>query len=190
MKSWGPDLHVSVLGPDQVLVYAQTYHASQVVEDCGNQRLMSVDQLAVLLRALVRPCAEDIAANLVRQFEANAATTSADTHQSSEPVTVSKPEAEAKAKVTRKPDMDETPRAETPRAPNSVDLIAELIGEDDFALVRAKSGAGWEWTNSQPLPWVIEGDWCDRPVIVETHELENAEAKGLVVWRVYSSSPR
>jgi len=186
MKSWGPDLHVSVLGPDRVLVHAQTYHASQVVEERGNQRLMSVDQLAALVRALVRPFAEDIAANLVRQFEANAATTSTETLQSSEPMTVD----EAQARATRKPDADEAPAAEAPRAPRPVDLIAELIGEDDFALVHAKSGAGREWTNSQPLPWVIEGDWFNRPVIVETYELENAESDGLVVWRVYSSSPR
>ena len=70
-KSKGPDLHVSVCGPDRVLVYAQTFHASQVVKACGDQRVMSVDELVVLIDALARPHpAVDMTAHFLEQVAA------------------------------------------------------------------------------------------------------------------------
>lgn len=49
------DLHVSVFGPDRVLVYAQTYKAYEAVKACGDRRMMSVDDLVVLIEVLARP---------------------------------------------------------------------------------------------------------------------------------------
>jgi hypothetical protein len=70
-RSKGPDLHVSVCGPDRVLVYAQTYHASQVVKACGDQRVMSVDELVVLIEALAPPRrAVDVTVHFLEQVAA------------------------------------------------------------------------------------------------------------------------
>ena len=65
------------------------------------------------------------------------------------------------------------------------DLIAELHGEADVALVRAESAAGHEWINARPCPAVTDDIWFHL-LIVEAHELEDAERAGLVLWRVYS----
>jgi len=56
MKPSGSDLHVSAFGPDRVLVYAQTYKAYQAVKACGDRRMMSVDELVVLIEALASHC--------------------------------------------------------------------------------------------------------------------------------------
>jgi hypothetical protein len=78
MKPGGPDLHVSVFGPGRVLVYAQTYKASQVVKALGDQRLMSVKELVALIEALAPPCGGvDLAASVIEQHEAAERATSA-----------------------------------------------------------------------------------------------------------------
>ena len=64
------------------------------------------------------------------------------------------------------------------------DLVAELNGRGDFALVRAESEAGLAWIYSHPCPIVVD-DPVDYDLIVESYELEDAEAVGLVLWRVY-----
>lgn len=64
------DLHVSVFGPDRVLVYAQTYKAYEAVKACGDRRLMSVDDLVVLIEVLARPWIATTTANHVNPPDA------------------------------------------------------------------------------------------------------------------------
>jgi hypothetical protein len=67
-NSKGPDLHVSVFGPDRLAVYAQTYHAYEAVKACGARRVMSVDELVVVIEALAPPRrAVDTTAHLLKR---------------------------------------------------------------------------------------------------------------------------
>jgi hypothetical protein len=68
-------------------------------------------------------------------------------------------------------------------------VVLEETGGGDFALVKAASAAGWRWVHSHSTPMVVD-DPLDYDLIVEAHELHDAEEQGLAIWRVYSARGR
>ena len=64
-------------------------------------------------------------------------------------------------------------------------VVLEKSGDGDFALVKAVSAAGWCWVHSHPTPIVVD-DPIYHDLVVEAHEIQEAERSGLVIWRVYS----